>query len=247
MSIKLYSYNPNSQGAIALANALGIRRIKHNGSRYIPRRGDCVINWGATSPPNNLIPFMFNSPNRVSVVVNKLHAYNMLANFTPDHTTDIELARQWCREGTAVVCRTVLNGQGGAGIVIANTEQALVQAPLYVKYKKKSDEYRVHVFNGTVIALQRKARRNDAEKVNWQVRNHANGFIFQRHGFDIPQSVIDIALQVINISGLVFGAVDIIWNAREERAYVLEINTAPGLEGSTLEDYTRAFREYLGM
>ena len=41
--------------------------------------------------------------------------------------------------------------------------------------------------------------------------------------------------------GLDFGAVDVIWNEHESKAYVLEINTAPGLEGSTVEDYKEFF------
>jgi glutathione synthase/RimK-type ligase-like ATP-grasp enzyme len=42
-------------------------------------------------------------------------------------------------------------------------------------------------------------------------------------------------------SGLDFGAVDVIWNERQQRAYVLEINSAPGLEGTTIDDYVRYF------
>ena len=40
--------------------------------------------------------------------------------------------------------------------------------------------------------------------------------------------------------GLKIGAVDIIWNELENKCYVLEINTAPGLEGTTLVKYTEA-------
>ena len=40
---------------------------------------------------------------------------------------------------------------------------------------------------------------------------------------------------------LQFGAVDIIWNEKENKCYVLEINTAPGLVGTTLTKYTEAF------
>ena len=40
--------------------------------------------------------------------------------------------------------------------------------------------------------------------------------------------------------GLKFGAVDLIWNELENKSYVLEINTAPGLTGATLEKYAQA-------
>jgi len=74
------------------------------------------------------------------------------------------------------------------------------------------------------------------------VRNHANGFIYQRIGFNPPPGVIDTALKVFdNIEGLDFGAVDVIYNKHYDRAWVLEINTAPGLVGSTVKDYANYF------
>jgi len=35
----------------------------------------------------------------------------------------------------------------------------------------------------------------------------------------------------------------VIWNVQENRPYVLEINTAPGLEGSTVTDYKEFFED----
>jgi D-alanine-D-alanine ligase-like ATP-grasp enzyme len=49
------------------------------------------------------------------------------------------------------------------------------------------------------------------------------------------------AIKAVNCLGLYFGAADVIWNDKEQRAYVLEVNTAPGLEGTTLENYANAF------
>ncbi|MNY63636.1 hypothetical protein D3C86_2006230 [compost metagenome] len=46
----------------------------------------------------------------------------------------------------------------------------------------------------------------------------------------------------VNAIGLTFGAVDVIWNEYRHQAYVLEVNTAPGLTGTTLEKYAEAFR-----
>jgi glutathione synthase/RimK-type ligase-like ATP-grasp enzyme len=79
------------------------------------------------------------------------------------------------------------------------------------------------------------------EDVNWQVRNHHNGFVFTRSGFDTPEAVSKAAMDAMRILGLDFGAVDVVYNSRENRAYVLEVNTAPGLEGSTVDDYANYF------
>jgi D-alanine-D-alanine ligase-like ATP-grasp enzyme len=39
-----------------------------------------------------------------------------------------------------------------------------------------------------------------------------------------------------------FGAIDIIYNESRDQAYVLEVNTAPGLTGQTIQSYADAFR-----
>ena len=53
----------------------------------------------------------------------------------------------------------------------------------------------------------------------------------------LPPVVVEQGSLAFAASELDFGAVDIIFNERENKAYVLEINSAPGLEGSTIQDY----------
>jgi glutathione synthase/RimK-type ligase-like ATP-grasp enzyme len=134
--------------------------------------------------------------------------------------------------------------------VIANNRDELVPAPLYTKYIKKNAEYRVHcgLIDGHyhTIAVQQKRRSRDVpdDEVNWQVRNHHNGFIFARDNVTLPVQALNASFEAFRASGLDFGAVDVIYNERQERAYVLEINTAPGLEGQTLTDYTNFFNQF---
>lgn len=64
-----------------------------------------------------------------------------------------------------------------------------------------------------------------------------------REGINPPAQVTEQSLNAIGVIGLDFGAVDVIWNQQKQMAYVLEINTAPGLEGTTLENYIKAFKE----
>ena len=41
-------------------------------------------------------------------------------------------------------------------------------------------------------------------------------------------------------------ALDILYNQKYQKAYILEVNTAPGLEGdSTLVSYVEGFKRYL--
>lgn len=166
---------------------------------------------------------------------------------TPEFTTSREEAFRWLVKGHTVVERHVLNGNSGAGIrlVEPNGEEELTKAPLYVKYVPKKQEYRIHVCGGEAVDIQRKARRKDVadEDINWKIRNHDNGFIFARNEDGVvPPDVIVQAVNSVKLLGLDFGAVDVIFNDKEQQAYVLEVNTAPGLSGSTLEGYVSRFK-----
>lgn len=254
--LRIYAHNPHSQGAKALAMALGCRRIAHNGSRFTGRRGGTVINWGSSSLP--AWPYrerleILNQPEAISQVANKLTFFELMAgqNVTPLYTRSKEIAKQWITEKKwTVVCRTVLSGHSGQGIVISKTPDSLVDAPLYVLYVPKKEEYRVHIFRGEVIDVQRKARRRDCpdEQVDWRVRNHHNGFIYAREGAEAGQGyqqVLDKSREVFAHTTLDFGAVDAIFNQHSNTAYVLEINTAPGLTGTTVNSYANKLREFV--
>lgn len=244
---RVIPYRAGSRSATALSRALGGMCLKVDGtSRFNPRWDDVIINWGNTDQ-NLYLDANYNGVN-LRTASNKLEFFRIL-----QETGNAEIApRFWTNQADIpddafpIVCRTVLAGHSGVGIVMADNRDALVPAPLYVEYIKKQDEYRVHVGrrNGEsiIIAVQQKRRRADHENPNWQIRNHENGFIYARENVNPPASVIDVARRALMATNLDFGAVDVIYNARQERAYVLEINTAPGLEGQTVNDYANFFR-----
>jgi glutathione synthase/RimK-type ligase-like ATP-grasp enzyme len=164
-------------------------------------------------------------------------------------TTDKDEAEGWLSDGDRVVVRHTTRGSGGQGIDVIN-EGDLPHAPLYTKYIKKSAEYRVHVKcrQGledrlpVVFDAQQKRKQNDNEDVDYQIRSHANGWVFCRSGIEVPEYVTNAAKLVVAELGLDFGAVDVVYNRHYNRAYVLEVNTAPGLEGTTLTTYTDMIR-----
>lgn len=264
MRIRILPYRQGSRSARSLADAIGGRVLRLQGSRFRPRGGDFVINWGMAdenSQPHVCVAIakglwddemvFLNSARKLRNASNKLNFFNLMV----ENNADI-IPQFWTNrndiptDAYPVVCRTVLAGHSGDGIVIADTPEEVVDAPLYTKYIKKQDEYRIHVGklpNGdtSIISVQRKARREGHEDPNWRVRNHNNGFVFVRGGVNPPQEVLDASTRALLATGLDFGAVDVIWNAREQRAYVLEINTAPGLEGQTVTDYVSFFQEFM--
>lgn len=246
--MELISYKKGSKSARVLSRALGILRIKHEGSRFRGAVHKKLINWGCSELNNNLLRCqVINHPDAVRTAANKLLTFQALDGVVniPEWTTSKEEVEQWYEEkdNQVVFCRRLLNGNSGNGIHISNERAELIDAPLYVKYVPKRNEYRVHVAFGEVIAVQRKALREGVEEPNWKVRNHANGFIFARNeGTVPPDGVVEESLKAVEALGLDFGAVDVIYNERQDKAFVLEVNTAPGLEGETLTDYVNTFR-----
>lgn len=239
--IRVLPYRQGSRSASALAEVLGGRALRLENSRFRKRPGDTIINWGSTTPRGDIDK---NQPANIRTASNKLEFFRAM----PEEL----IPRFWTRREDIpndvypIVCRTVLAGHSGDGIVIANSPAELVAAPLYVQYVKKKSEFRIHLGKRgqeiVTICRQKKVRRTDVENPNWLVRNHANGFIFQRNGIEVPEAVQSVAESSFANLELDFGAIDVIYNEAANRAYVLEVNTAPGLEGQTVNDYVSFFR-----
>lgn len=265
--IFLYSYNFTSEGAKTLAAALGIKRIRHEHSKYSYKNGDVVINWGGSKlPPEVAKAKIINAQDAISLCTNKLHFFQNFSGIEgvniPNFTTDKDKVSEWLKEKRVVFARTKLNGMGGKGIVeMEGPDCEIEDAQLYVEYIPKKEEYRIHVVNGEIISEQRKGAKirfnqridpddlpiDAPEPINWRIRNLENGFVFVRNDDkEVPNCVKEQALNIFVKTGLDFFAADIIYNAHREKAYILELNTAPGLQGTTLEDYTTAFKKMIG-
>lgn len=265
MPTYLYPYKKGSKGAKALAGEMGAKLIKTQNSRFKGGANKTVINWGSSElPPEVMKCRVLNDPTNLGEVTNKLKffkkvaAYNnaiqegvgnaggMLINI-PAFATTPDGGRALAANGL-VVERHKLQGHSGEGIVIAEDAAGITNCPLYVQYINKISEFRVHVIGGEVCLTQRKVKRAgmDANEVNWKVRNHAGGFIFQQNGIEVPPQVHEQAVAVMGVVGLDFGAVDIIFNQKKSEAYVLEVNTAAGLMGTTGEMYAQKLTQLVG-
>jgi glutathione synthase/RimK-type ligase-like ATP-grasp enzyme len=258
--LAFYPYEINSRGLVALTHAINETSLRPlavrvNGNSETFRVTDTkqLINWGSSRMPANW-PWPtdgLNHPQAVNVAGNKLNTFRALAEANisiPEYTTDPNNAFEWIVEGHSVVERHVLRGHSGEGIRIARSIDELSDCPLYVKYKKKKNEYRVHVFKGTVLFVQEKRRERDRERTadESMIRSHQHGWNFCRENVFETTALHTLAISAVDALELDFGAVDIIYNQREDQYYVLEVNTAPGLEGQSLTDYANAFVGLLG-
>jgi len=256
----IYPYANGSKSVQGLKNALGAKEIKREESKFRPTKYRTLINWGASDLPEKFTKGLkvLNNPQLITLCSNKRDFFAKFqgAPYLIESTTDFNTAFEWVKSGKTAVCRTKLTGHSGEGIVIF-TPQDLIEkkefpkAPLYTQYKKKKHEFRLHVVNGEIIDEQRKVLRTDddrPEKPDFHIRTHNNGFIFARNDSSLKDegmmnSVRECVLDCFSDTGLDFGAIDVIYNSNEKKAYILEINTAPGLTGTTLDNYVNAFQK----
>lgn len=254
MTIFVFPYNAHSESV----RNLGFRRIKRDGSRYRYSARHTLINWGCSPGQHHMLdetPWrdVVNHPGAVHHAKNKLTCFQSLQAQEYNHlvipwTTDQQQVRQWLSEGHVVFARTSLTGHSGAGIIeLSGADAVIPPAPLYTKYIKKKAEFRVHVVDGgpPQVLVTQKVARPGAEVTNWRVRSHHNGFIFQEPASNLPANLINrlksLAENAVNLLDLDFGAVDIIWNEQTNHLYFLEVNTAPGITGRTVDFYRNAF------
>lgn len=254
MRVRIVPYKLGSKSSRLLAKGLDVLRINTPNTRFIPRHNDVLINWGCSASPFvNSRGVWLNHPNSVSNASNKLRAFQLFKEASvsiPDFATNKEDAKALFDSDSVIVyCRTRLCGKGGAGIVLAKNVDELVDAPLYTKGILNSDEFRIHVFKGEVFdVVQKRKRTTDADPTifNEHIRNHDNGWIFAREGVAeaIDDAIKNTAISAISSLFLDFGAVDIRVDRETKQAYILEVNTAPGITGTTETNYVNKFRAY---
>ncbi len=212
-----------------------------------------IINWGSSlairCKPNSKV---LNKPLAVAWSSDKLLTFQKVAGHakTVDWTVEPEKAVQWLLDGSSVVCRKVTRGSAGEGIEIVKWEDFkkagkrpidLPKCPLYTRYFPKSQEVRVHVAGNEVIHYAAKLRRREGidEPADPWIRTHDRGWVFATQGVVPNKEAEQIAITALGRLGLDFGAVDIAIG--KLGVALLEVNSAPGLEGATLDKYVKYF------
>lgn len=262
-------YSPRlSASAAALAHAVPLYRVGPEGfkspaGRRAYLRKVSVFNWGCTAKDGVVYPTL-NAQDAVRIAVSKLATLTKLkAASVPalEATGEAIVAREWGLAGTVLSRKDGLSGGRGIkrltpDLSAQDAETVLEHGDFYVKYWKKTHEYRVHVFRGQVIDIQQKRRRLDwTGNYDPMIRNFDNGWVFCHDNLKGTAAEIEqignTAVQAVAALGLDFGATDVLARYSADgtlrKHVVCEINTAPGLEGQTLDKYVQAIRSYLNV
>jgi hypothetical protein len=153
-------------------------------------------------------------------------------------------------EGNVVLVeRHSLAGHSGDGIrLVKEGDEVSPNAGLYVQYIPKAEEYRVHFFKttGQFWVQQKRLKATAIESdTRYTIRNHHNGWVYCTEDLNVPEDVLEQARRFVAhpYNKLDFGAIDIIYNRRQNQAYVLEVNSAPGVEGRTVSWYAQQIKD----
>lgn len=222
-------------------------KVRYGTSRV---RQGIATSWGMRTVPDwaPLVKWI-NPPQSVSVVSDKLkwaawctemdNAPGHPPSSTLEYTTDQAVAREWT-ESNKVVCRTVLNGHSGEGIIIARVSDEVVDAPLYSRYFAKQREYRIlygPACGVLYVASKRVPEGTELDNDTRLIRTMSNGFVYQAESTDLPEPVSG-AVQAVGLGlevshGLKLLAYDVVYNTERNDARVVEANSAWGMNEHT--------------
>jgi glutathione synthase/RimK-type ligase-like ATP-grasp enzyme len=230
--------------------------IRRTNSRYRYRPGHRIINWGNPLPIDAPLTYVYNTPNAVALAIDKPSTWITLKTHgvpTVEYTWDHGEAQRWMREDDErVLLRTTLRGSQGRGISAFSRDGTAYSQPMYEMYDGGGvyvkvfgrnpahvTEYRVAVCDGQVIDFAQKKRRTDHEgRIDPYIRSHRNGWVFCREGVTCPTDAHEAAVDAIVALGLDFGSVDL--GVCRDRVCVYEVNTAPGIEGTSHDRWSDA-------
>lgn len=164
----------------------------------------------------------------------------------PEWSINHEDAQKWLDDGFSVVCREKIKSCTGDGVFMVHPGGELVEAKVYCKYQKKKREFRVNLFQHKVVNIREKKRKAGSTGCT-NVWNNSNGY-FTTH---VQQSIQDedilrkLAEQASMVSNSDFIGVDVLWNKFYNRYMVLEVNSGPSIEGSSVKEYADAIQQWM--
>ena len=205
------------------------RLLREKGLLNGPAQGVVNYGYGGTTP----LPCL----NRRAGTFNKLEELELLQR---KGVTTVPFSRSPMDLVAPMMGRSLHHTRGN-DIILYRTQPRILglhphwEHDFYTQLVPKQREFRIWAYRRKVIGCYEKilaypnklGRRGRIREVwNWR-----NGYAYTfRRPEEIPGDIRKLAWSAVDGVGLDFGAVDLIVD-RDGRGYVLEINTAPGVEG----------------
>lgn len=124
---------------------------------------------------------------------------------------------------------------GGKDIMLVLQQEDLALrrragADFFVEYVPRKTEFRCWIYRRQHLGTYEKVLKHP-EQYTKVGCNYDNGFAFDLVGAErVPRAAVELAAQAVQTLGLDFGAVDVL-QGTDGQFYVLEVNTAPGVDG----------------
>ena len=265
--IRVISWN-NGETARAVSQQVSNGKLLSTTStRSIPQT-DVLVNFGLRNIDRDRsnVRTILNYPVAVHRASNKFTFFTTLrpsiGEFLPEFYTDKSQAIfHAVNSNSGIVVRHTVNGHGGEGIQVITADEMqtasdIPDAPLYTLLIKKRREYRIHIGRNStgsyLLDITRKIHRDGIPITErGHVWNHGTGHIFTResvlrdYSSGLLGSMIRVCKNAARILDLNFVAFDVVVEAgrplESSNIYLLEANTAPGLEGFALKRYCEFF------
>jgi hypothetical protein len=143
-----------------------------------------------------------------------------------------------------VLIRTTLSGYGGEGIIVCKNEQEFrhnwQNNYWWTPYVTTEFELRLHVASGKVLKVFKKVREEGLEDEEYPIRNNSRGYHFslrEENNYPKATEIVERLHPLLEQKGGVFYAVDAGWDKINQKYFVYELNSAPGLNDNTAQSY----------
>ena len=259
--MSLYIYCPRrSTGALELVRALEAVRLRRfdgidfwdkNRRLQLPK-GSTVVCWGSHLPELEGHKVI----NRMDKQLNKQEEAYALQRAGVSTVTVVATSEGRMDAINKIVSMGYIprlnNHVGGDDLLVK-----LKRCDYFVQKLDIVKEFRIHSFDGRSIRAGEKHPREGftpvATAAEWKpnaglvhpwVRSFDGGWRIVYDGFQSTAPMRTLAHNAVKALGLTFGAVDI-GQLSNNKLVVLEVNSAPGIEGGTLAAYVRAFQRMI--
>lgn len=206
---------------------------------------DVVLRWGSTETFSKLKSKV--ELNSFEAVTNASNKYRMMRNLVEGGISTPEILFDPANSNEETL-NNYRDASGNFYVRGSNNEvrytNEVRRGDMYVSKPvlNKRREYRVHVFNGEVIAIYEKIPNEEGIKLYKSFNCHFE--LKNMENCKLTLADQTMCINAVNSLGLLFGGVDIIRD-KDKNCFVCEVNSAPALNGTNIDRYVEKICNYV--